>query len=437
MLKRKRRRNLNVLENNVQRELQWAAYIQQLKQESIAELEMKPSMNFIQMFLDFSKECESPTSFFQWAAISTLSAVMRDNVYVPYGPTRIYPNLYVILLADSGAARKGLPLKMAKKFITKIDNTKVIDGRASIQGVIEELARVEQNGTGFISKKDASGLFYSEEFSASLVEDPAAIKVLTDLYDFQERWKDTLRSGTLELKNVCLSLLGASNETLLRDIFTDKAIYGGLLGRTFIIHEKKRRLKNSMMYSKILTSDDEKPLLEHLKVLSKIKGEVKICDKARATYDKWYNSIDDEMYSSKTGFIERVHVGVIKLATCLAASEDKILQTKEIFIEEQHIDEAINVAFKIKKAQQILTIGQGLSASKQHLALFINILANSSRYMITHKELLRKHFTDFDVQELENTKLSLINAGLLMEVPIGNEAGYMLTDVAIKRILEE
>lgn len=223
--------------------------------------------NFISDFLEFTKEAESPTQFLRWSAIGCIGAVLRDNVYIDANFGRVYPNLYVILVARSGACRKGLPLKVTKSLISKVNNTKIIDGRTSIQAVVAELAKNytqhTPGGKGYVVQ-GASGLLYTEELAAFMVDDKATIPILTDLYDYREEWTNHLKSSDTErLKNVCLSMIAASNETFLKEVYTKSALYGGLLGRTVIIYEQKRRHKNAGIRRSTSTVKPE-DLIDHL-----------------------------------------------------------------------------------------------------------------------------------------------------------------------------
>ena len=140
--------------------------------------------NFIDYYLNYTAEAESPTEFWKWSAIATLSAILKNNVFIEYSIGSVFPNLYVILYSDSGVARKAAPCKFAGKLIQLIGNTKFISGRASMQAVVRELAQTHATEKGIIS--EATGILYSEELSAFAVRDPATIPLLTDLYDPHE-----------------------------------------------------------------------------------------------------------------------------------------------------------------------------------------------------------------------------------------------------------
>jgi hypothetical protein len=121
-------------------------------------------------------------------------------------------------------------MQLGGALIKAANNTKVIEGSASIQAVVKSLGNYETGG-----KKGASCILYSEELSSFYIKDQSTNELLTDLWDYHEVWERNLISWSASLKNVCLSLFAASNEILLKGIFDDRALYGGLLSRTILI----------------------------------------------------------------------------------------------------------------------------------------------------------------------------------------------------------
>lgn len=393
-------------------------------------------MNFIEAFLDYTKEFESPTSFWQWSAVAMLSATMRDNVQLKWGKMTIYPNLYIMLLADSGACRKGMPIIMANKFLSEVDNTKLIVGRSSIQGVIQELANVETTKMGPIVKKGACGFQLAEEYAASFVGDPAVVQILTDIYDYKERYPVRLRDSVTELKNVCFGFFVATNSTMLQQLYDNNAIEGGLVGRIFIINERKRRQKNSMVRAAKDTGEAKIKLIEHLKVLSKIKGEALYEESAIDLYDEWYNSFDDdEDHHDKTGFIWRVHTGVAKLSLCLAAAEDTI-HSGSIIVKRKHVEEAISLAFKVKQNQNLLSLNQGHNPMAQQIAILFKALGSAEGYQLSRRDLMKKHWCDFDHLTLDNIITTLEAGGVIRTTSVLGEVGYQLTEKTIRELFK-
>src|SRR3990167_58763 len=97
-------------------------------------------MTWLDEVLASAEELESPRRYFLWSALTAISAVVKDSVWVNRGGAyNLYPNIYVILYGPSGL-RKGLPIALARQMVTEVGNTRVISGRSSIEAIIQELA---------------------------------------------------------------------------------------------------------------------------------------------------------------------------------------------------------------------------------------------------------------------------------------------------------
>ena len=224
----------------------------------------------LQRILAATKEAESPQQFFYWSTLAAIASVLKRNVYVDRYLFKVYPNIYVILIAPSGL-RKGLPVQLASDWVRKVGNTRVIEGRSSIQAIVTELSKVHHNGTKIYT--DACALIAHGEFSVGLIEDKHAYTILTDLYDSQYRaeWKSRTKGGGTEtLKELGITLLGASNEPLLRDTLTIRERFGGFVGRTFLVYGDKRNTINSLV-NKPQFSLDQEEIVKYLNELSQLK----------------------------------------------------------------------------------------------------------------------------------------------------------------------
>ena len=113
-------------------------------------------------------ELESPQSFWYWSGLCAISAVVKDQVYLERWAYKLYPNIYVMLHADSGL-KKGPPVGLAKTLVKRVNNTRVISGRSSIQGILKELGTAQSTpGSGKVNAKSC-GFIVASEFSSSLV----------------------------------------------------------------------------------------------------------------------------------------------------------------------------------------------------------------------------------------------------------------------------
>lgn len=388
-------------------------------------------MSFIEAFLDYTKAYESPDAFWVWSAIGIIGATLRDNCYLLLGDTRIYPNLYIIIIANP-AMRKAKPLNSVIELAKIVNNTKIIEGRTSIQAVIQRLGEIERHKDGK-TISGASGLIYSEEISAMFTEDVANIPVLGDLYDYKSSYAYTLVSrATTRLTNVVVSLLGASNEELLKPIFNNGAIYGGLLSRCLLVYGDKVRHRNSLMWE-----DPKKynPIqLQQLLIgISKLKGLCTMTDGAKVYYDDWYNNTCPmlENKSNRTGAEGRIHTNILKLAIILAADHNNNLEIT-IPILEKAITKCQALFINYKR----FTMGHGRAKDAGSKILILQLLWEAGidkKYTLTREQLIQATWSDINDDELNSSEINLLEGGFIRVVEAKNgKKTYSLTVQSIE-----
>jgi hypothetical protein len=381
-------------------------------------------MTFVELFLQHTKDYESPGSFWKWAAYTTIGAVLRDNCYRKLGDHKVYPNMYTLLLADSAVHRKGHPIKLCEELVKGAKSTKVISGRSSIQGILDELARGETDKQSGKIMAGGSALFAASELSAGIVNDPEAVKILTDIYDFKEEYTSRLRgSGVFRIKNICFSLIAASNEELLRDVYDGKAIFGGLLGRTFLVRPNEFRPANSLF---TIREQDASLLLmrESLAALTKLTGEFEITTDAQAAYEEWYIPFRKsyEHKSDRSGISGRIHTSVLKLAMVLCVNHTHMLE-----IQKCHMMEAIKECVDLLPNYQGFVMAGGRSTISEVAALLIEDIWSSKTKSITKGEFLSRYIHIFDSELLDKCITTLSQAELIKLTLDDDKEKYMIT----------
>ena len=363
-----------------------------------------------------TEEAESPQSYFFWSALATISAIIKDKVYLDRYNFKLYPNIYVLLYGDSGL-RKGLPTSMARKIADNVNNTKVIWGRASIQAIITELSLARSYPGGGLM--GATGFAVSSEFSSSIINDPQAIKILTELYDrnYQDGdWINRLKtSGSEKLKSPTLTILGGTNEEQLKDVITKRDIYGGFIGRTFIIREKRINRLNSLMFKPERPLDTDY-LSEYPKSLANINGEFFIEKSLRKEIDRWYNSyMVDNSITDVTGTKLRMLDSILKVAMLLSLCKDR-----ELKIDEDDWLQAKEKCLPLLISAKKVTMGEGESDLKEQKKIILDDILNAPNYIVERKRVLAKNWAHFDTYELNKIVETFVEGGL---VEILNEAG--------------
>jgi hypothetical protein len=414
-------------------------------------------MNWLSDLTNQHKELESPESFWYWSAIAAISAVIKDQVWLDRQIYNLYPNIYVMLHAESGL-KKGPPISMAKQLVKPVNNTRIISGRSSIQGILKDL------GTGYtipggkvVSKSVA--FICSSELSSSIVEDKVATKILTDLYDRQYNigeWRSLLKMETFELKDPTITMLTATNEAMSEDFFSKSAIQGGYFARTFIVYEKESQNSNSLIYP-LSNPPNYNTSAEYLRQIAKLNGPFKplaLLEKndeykykkirhgreiwfnaAGSLYEDWYESFtaqNKELETrDETGTLNRFGDSVLKVAMLLSLARSPVLE-----LSEEAMSEAITKCEKLLGNVRKTTLGKhGTSTSAQLKTMIILELLNRPNHQITRTVLMKKMWMHYStVAEFDDIMLSFHHNGIVSTYNIGNQVMYEMPALEAEKL---
>jgi hypothetical protein len=405
-------------------------------------------MTWIENLVSQHSELESPIAFWFWSGLSAISATVKDNVWLNRQFYNLYPNIYVMLHAKSGL-KKSSPVSAAKQLVTAVNNTNIISGRASIQGILKKLGTAQTRPGGIVSVK-STAFICSSELTSSLVEDPAVTKILTDLYDRNINvgdWESLLKMENFNLKNPTVTMLTATNEAMGEDFFSRKEIQGGYIARTFIIYESKRNRINSLLRP-LKNPPDYVKLAEYLKELSKLKGEFlplasdkeseyydyHIKDdmgidyyysRAGKIYETWYtefiNAMDVQEIEDETGTLNRFGDSVLKVALLISLSREPKLE-----IDEQSMIEAIEVCEKLVGNIRKTTMGKHKEEKSMGnlKGIIIEEVMKRENHQITQKMLLKKYWMYFNMNTLTEIMDAFDHSGMIVTKSIGNTVIY-------------
>ena len=391
-------------------------------------------MAFVTDLISMTEEAESPTAFFYWSAMAAIAAVVKNNVYINrYNIKHLYPNIYVLLHGGPGVG-KGLPISIAKTLVTKVRNTKIIDGTNSIQGIITELQRAETRKDGTILK-DAAAFICASEFVNIITEDPKAISILTDLHDshfhVEGGWSKRLKEIRYDLKNISITILGGTNKTYFDQFFPKDSRGGGFLSRTVFVDERVRRSLNAAIRppTKVL---DENKLVTDLTEISKISGEFRWDERAMQEYESWYQSYYSSGVSDQIGLMERARDQVLKAAMLIALSE-----LHDVVLTRRVIEESIAVCKQFIVSMRKATTGAGQSPMAVIIKQIIFTLIDMKDNEMSRKNLLARHWGDFDSFDLDRALATMTQSGLIIEQSRGKEMFYKLPEKVVTHFKEE
>jgi len=396
-------------------------------------------------------ELESPLSFWMWSGLASISAVVKDQVWLNRQIYNLYPNVYIMLHAESGL-KKGPPISMAKQLVRAVNNTRIISGRSSIQGILKELGTGYSVPGGKVVNKSVA-FICSSELSSSIVEDKVATTILTDLYDRQYNvgeWRSLLKMESFNLKDPTITMLTATNESHAEDFFTRKDVSGGYFARTFIIYESQRNRPNSLI-APLVNPPNYTKSAEYLKELAKLQGpfqplaslekqgpyhheklkenrKVYFTD-AGIIYDNWYDTfleeIDFQQVKDETGTLNRFPDSVLKVAMLISLSRQP-----ELVIDRRSVDEAIALCERLVGNIRKTTLGRSNidDSNTVRKTLVITELMKREAHSISRLQLNKKYWMQGNSSEWDEVMVSLEAAGMIKIESIGNQIIYRMPE---------
>lgn len=384
---------------------------------------------FISAYLEHTKDYESPGSFWRWSSFATIAAILRDSCYRRQGDSYIYPNIYALLLADSSGHRKNRPIDMCEMLTCAVGNTKTISGSASVQALVDELAHTKTSAKSGDVKKAGAGIFIAQELSAALVEDPRAIKILTDVYDYKPMGYSIrlISRAYSKIDKLVLSMFGGSNEAMLKGFFDHSAIYGGLLARTFLIMPDEFRPSNSLWDTPEGMEARQKSfknLVSLLRQIAALNGEFNFTDNAKKEYDDWYKPFRESYRRKpdKSGVTGRIHTSVLKVAMILAAND------LSLCVHSYHIEQAIEVCTALLPNYNVFVMTSGNSSIKDAGAIVLGELLAAEGHKLSRKKIIQQYWASFDAETLDKLVVTLESGGLIVSTTQSNgECWYQLT----------
>ena len=381
---------------------------------------------WIDDLLKMTEEAETPKSFIYWAGLSAIAAVVKREVWLDKHYYKLYPNLYVMLVAPSGH-RKSFAISVARKLVEAVGGYRIISGRSSIQAIVKDLSTAYTTPKGDVIA-DASCFIASSEFASSIVEDPAALTILTDLYDAHahSEWRNMLKgSGTEVLKDPCVNMISASNQAHLIDKLQEVDIEGGFVGRTIMVVESKKRVINPLVQAPKIRFDLTS-LIPQLQQIKTLKGPFTWSKGAADLFEEWYTEhakkLDKSEISDRTGSQDRIHDHILKIAMLISLSD-----VPNLILEKQHVEEAIDRCTISASSVERAVEGKGSPQFSRGTRVIITTLLRSPGYEMDRSTLLRKHYHDFDAIDLDRIVQTLEQAGAVKEIKKGQLICYKLT----------
>jgi hypothetical protein len=275
----------------------------------------------------WSPTSDAPREYFIATGLAVIAAAIENHVFLPFGGDRLYPNLWELILGPSSFYRKSSCVSKARKTLARLQTSSdsrgiLLPDEFSREALLKHLS---ERGQGLLTYSEFSGALatFGRDYMSGTKE------LLSDLYDCPESYTRVIGSATWHLKDVCLSILAASQTDWFLEKLKAGDVRGGFLARfTYWPAFDKKGVFLAVPPEPDAIKMNQ--LVAGLNELRQVRGTVMLPPAVRTQYASWLQAHERELGRSPragdlSAFWSRLSIVTLKLAMLLQLAHDRSL----------------------------------------------------------------------------------------------------------------
>lgn len=372
--------------------------------------------DWLDSYLEYTFNSEPPELFHTWTAISTVAAALQRKCILNWGHLRFFPNMYIVICAPSGKARKGTAMSYGKDMLSRLEIRMAAESitREALVREIMDSATMVTNENGTITHHSSLTILAPELVVFLGYNQQQLMMDLTDWYDCGHgpdgKWTyRTKTQGVDEITGVWVNLIGATTPDLLRSTLSLDAVGGGLTSRIIFVYEPDRRKTVPAPFispEEKLLGDD---LYYDLEQIHLLEGEFKYTDEFIDLWIDWYTRqgikpVFDDPHLAP--YEERRPVHVMKLSMILNA-----MRTSTMIITDYDLSRAIKLLEQTEINMPKTFSGIGKSPHAEVLSKIMTDIGLAGEMWLS--EVQQRYYHDADAWVLEKIVDTLVGMGFI------------------------
>ena len=251
-----------------------------------------------QGFVEWLKNAPAPELFRQWAAICGVSGTLERKCWINASGGRIYPNLFVLLVAPPGIGKDQAIIPL-RELWAEAGVVNLAPMSMTHKGMIDELAGITDGVSSAHKQYFESGVYVNyhtitvavPEFGVLCpAHDLAFLSALNDLYNCGKLFDERLRgqSRRLEIENPHISILAGTQPQFLNAIFPEAAYGMGFTSRVIMAYHDTIHRVPVFGTSFAGDSATRSKLVADLRSIAQMRGPFKVSEEVREAIEHWH-----------------------------------------------------------------------------------------------------------------------------------------------------
>lgn len=273
--------------------------------------------SFLASYCSWAAEAtDAPRDFHPFVGLAILSAALGKHIWIDAAWGRIYPHLWLCLVAPSGVRKSSAIWIGANILIDAVPEALLVDD-FSREALVASLAQ------------QSAGVFIWDEFAEKLEMmkrdyQRGTMEFITRLYDSRPVRRRTQKDGTVSVQDTAVGILAATTVEWLEERLRQRDLAGGFIARMLFIASdpgtEPPAPKPPFYMGESANWHVRESLVQHLRGITGLQGRVEVEDKEG--FMAWQVKFENEMRGDgpMAPFVNRASVQALKLGMAYQAS---------------------------------------------------------------------------------------------------------------------
>jgi hypothetical protein len=248
--------------------------------------------DWIDGFMSHTENISSPPLFRKWGAIATVAGALERKVWVRSLGSRLFPNMYTVLVAPPGVGKTEITWRI-RKLWEGLEDHHIASTSVTKASLIDELADANRR---WVDAKAADPVTHFNSLLMCINElgvllpayENEFMNTLTDLWDCKH-YSERRRTSKIEIDidNPQLNLVAACTPSYLMHVLPEGAWDQGFLSRTMLVYSGDRQLR-SLFAESAFDEEEFNSLRDGLMDIANLFGEMRFEKAAAEAMDNFH-----------------------------------------------------------------------------------------------------------------------------------------------------
>lgn len=383
--------------------------------------------NWLQAYLQYTKNSEAPEVFHFWTGVSTIAGALQRRVFIYQDSFEWTPNFYIIFVAPAGIATKSTTIQIGMDLLGEIEGVHFGPASCTWQALAQKLENAQTmlpkepgNIEGEMVPMSCVTCAVSELGTFMQFQDDKMMSVLIDLWDGKKGTFEhaTRTQGSISIQNPWINIIAGTTPSWLKANAPDTLIGGGFTSRVIFVYgdAKRHYIAYPGLIRDAATKDKERAVLVHdLEQIASLQGEYRISPEVAVAGQEWYehhwSHTDIHMASDRYGgYRARKQTHIHKLAMVFAAARHDLM-----WIELEDFNNAVKMMEAVEIDMTKVFESIGVNPTNKLMVEMLNFLmVYQQQNIAVNRQMLWRHCVQFmSIQEFQEVQRAAVDAGYL------------------------